>query len=244
MADAAERETVVVWFRNDLRTADNAALNAAAETGQPLVCIYVRDANCPARPTGAAQQWWLHHSLAALDSKLRLLGGKLVLKTGSTPGVLENAIAEANAGRVFWNRRYDPAVTGFDASIKISLRQRGLDVRTFDGQLLHEPTQVKTGAGNHFKVYTPFWRALNALPDPRPPHTAPVKLPDGSDRLVSERLEDWNLLPTNPDWAGGMKEEWTPGEDGAQARLDAFLNGAIDGYADDRNIPGHMWSPK
>ncbi len=231
---------VIVWFRNDLRIADNAALNAAAETGLPVVCLFIRDPMSPVRELGAAQQWWLHHSLAALDLKLRSIGGSLVLKSGAAPDVIDALIAGTGAAHVFWNRRYDPAAIPLDASIKASLKQRGINVRTFDGQLLHEPTQVKNGAGNHFKVYTPFWRALNALPEPRPPFAAPVKLSDGSARLVSERLEDWNFLPTKPDWAGGMKAEWTPGEDGAQARLDAFLNGAIDGYAEDRNIPGHL----
>ena len=235
---------VIVWFRNDLRIADNAALYAAAETGLPVVCLFIRDPSGPVRQLGSAQQWWLHHSLAALNLKLLELGGSLVWKTGITADVLDTIVSETGASHVFWNRRYDPAAIPLDASIKSSLKQRGIDVRTFDGQLLHAPTQVKTGAGNHFKVYTPFWRALNALPDPRPPYAAPMKLSDGSARLVSERLEDWNLLPTKPDWAGGMKEEWTPGEDGAQARLDAFLNGAIDGYADDRNIPGHLSTSK
>jgi deoxyribodipyrimidine photo-lyase len=62
--------------------------------------------------------------------------------------------------------------------------------------------------------------------------------------LDSERLEDWKLLPEHPDWAQGMRVEWTPGEDGATARLDSFLHGSIDGYAEDRNIPGRLTTSK
>jgi deoxyribodipyrimidine photo-lyase len=53
---------------------------------------------------------------------------------------------------------------------------------------------------------------------------------------ASDRLEDWGLLPTAPDWAGGMRDEWTPGEPGAKARLDAFVDHAVR-YAEERNLP-------
>ncbi len=235
---------VIVWFRNDLRVADNAALNAAVEAGLPVVCLFIRDPSSPVRSLGAAQQWWLHHSLTALDERLWALGSGLVLKTGETAAVLDAMIAETGAAHVFWNRRYDPAAIPLDGSIKSALKARGVDVRTFDGQLLHEPTQIRTGSGGPFKVYSPFWRAFRTLPEPRPPHPAPLKLSDGSGRIQSERLEDWNLLPTNPDWAQGMKSEWTPGEEGAAARLGAFLDGAVHGYADDRNLPGQLSTSK
>ena len=244
MGEHAREGTVLVWFRNDLRVSDNAALSAAVETGLPVLCLFIQDASSPVRTLGAAQRWWLHHSLTALDVRLRTLGSRLVLKTGETSSVLDAVIAQAGATHLFWNRRYDPAAIALDASIKSTLKARGVDVRTFDGQLLHEPTQVKTGSGGPFKVYSPFWRAFNTFPEPRPPHPAPVKLLDGSARIHSEQLDDWNLLPTKPDWAHGMKAEWTPGEDGAAARLDAFLHGAVHGYAEDRNLPGYLSTSK
>ncbi len=244
MPDGHKTGSVIVWFRNDLRVSDNAALDAAAETGLPVVCLYIRDPLSPVRFHGAAQQWWLHQSLVALNGKLQALGASLVLKSGDTAAILDDAILETGASHVFWNRRYDPAAIPLDSAIKTSLKARAIDVRTFDGQLLHEPTQVKTGSGGHFKVYSPFWRAFNSLPEPRLPHPAPVKLYQASVRLKSERLDDWNLLPTKPDWAGGMKLEWTPGEDGAHERLDAFLHGAVSGYAEDRNLPGHLSTSK
>ena len=236
--------SALVWFRNDLRVEDNAALNAAVETGLPVLCLFIRDVSSPVRTLGSAQQWWLHHSLTALSGKLRALGGELVLKTGDAAAVLDTVIAGSGATHVFWNRRYDPAAIPMDGSVKSALKSRGINVQTFDGQLLHEPTQVKTGSGGPFKVYSPFWRAFNTLPEPRAPYPAPLKLSNAPSRIQSERLEDWNLLPTHPDWAQGMKSEWTPGEDGAAARLDAFLHGAVHGYAEDRNLPGHLSTSK
>ncbi|MGB8818000.1 MAG: deoxyribodipyrimidine photo-lyase [Rhizobiaceae bacterium] len=240
----AKSGPAIIWYRNDLRVADNAALLAAGANGRPVVCLYVRDTASPVRARGAAQNWWLHHSLTALDEKLRALGSRLVFKSGPAQAAIKDVIAQTQAASICWNRRYDAAAIPFDSARKAEFKAEGIDVHTFDGQLLHEPTQIETGGGTPFKVFTPFWRTVCAGPEPRLPHPAPLKLIDGSQRLHSERLEDWNLLPTKPDWAGGMREEWTPGEDGAHERLDNFLHGAIDGYAEDRNVPGRLTTSK
>ena len=243
MADA-NRKPVIVWFRNDLRTADNAALCSAADTGRPVICLWIRNFDGPVRAPGAAQTWWLNHSLTALAGKLANLGVQLVLRSGNSASILDTLINETGASSVYWNRRYDPAAIPLDTSIKTALRDKGIEVRTFDGQLLHEPTQVRTGSGTPFKVFTPFWRTVRSGPEPRLPYPAPLKLSAFGDRIQSERLEDWNFLPTKPDWAGGMREEWKPGENGAFDRLADFIEGALDGYAEDRNVPGRVTTSK
>ncbi|MDP3545418.1 MAG: deoxyribodipyrimidine photo-lyase, partial [Phreatobacter sp.] len=53
----------------------------------------------------------------------------------------------------------------------------------------------------------------------------------------SETLDAWGLEPRNPNWATGFPDEWTPGEAGAQAALDTFIDGPLAGYSDDRNRP-------
>ncbi len=241
VSSAAEKP-VIIWFRNDLRVSDNLALCAAGDA--PVICLYVHDEENPVRPLGGAQRWWLNHSLVALNSSLGALGARLVLRRGAVNAVLSDIIAETGATTVVWNRRYDPAAVVVDTEIKFTLKANGVAVQSFDGQLLHEPTRVQTLGGTPFKVYSPFWRALNAGPEPREPVAAPLKLNDGSARLAQERLEDWNLLPTHPNWAGGMQDEWTPGEAGAHERLEIFLDGPVRGYADGRNIPGEASTSK
>jgi deoxyribodipyrimidine photo-lyase len=61
---------------------------------------------------------------------------------------------------------------------------------------------------------------------------APISFPDGDD------LSSWALSPKSPDWAGGIRAAWTPGEDGARARLDAFVDGTVLDYREKRNLPG------
>lgn len=239
-----ENAPAIVWFRNDLRVSDNSALCAAAQSGRPVVCLYILDTDASLRASGAAQRWWLHHSLTALSVKLKALGAELILRRGKAADVVKEVAGETGAATIYWNRRYDPSAIIIDTKLKTELKADGFEVRTFDGQLLHEPTQVKTASGTPFKVYTPFWRSFRSGPEPRPPFVSPTKLSPLSSRLHTNRLENWKLLPENPDWAAGMREEWTPGEDGAAARLDGFLHGAIDGYAEDRNIPGRLSTSK
>src|SRR5687768_429218 len=107
--------TAIVWFREDLRLADNPALFAAAETGQELVCLYVLDEKSPGiRRRGGASRWWLHHSLASLRADLEAKGARLVLRRGPAAEIVPAVAAELNSGAVFWNRRYGGAERAID----------------------------------------------------------------------------------------------------------------------------------
>ena len=229
---------VIVLFRQDLRVGDNRALAAAAETGRPVVCVFIRDdAEKGFRTRGAAKNWWLHRSLEALSAKLETLGARLLLRTGDGAAVVAGIVRDTGAGTVLWNRRYDPPAVAADKALKAALRDDGIECESFDGHLLHEPWQLKTTSGGFYKVYSPFWRALASQDEPRPPVAAPTRIRSPERLPKSEPLAAWDLLPTKPDWAGEFGDVWTPGEDGAQARLKDFLSDAIRGYGEDRDRP-------
>lgn len=228
---------VIVWFRRDLRTHDNAALSAAAESGRPVVALYIREAADGTGPLGAAQAWWLHHSLTSLGKALKALGAPLILRDGEAGKVLDDLIAETGAGTIYWNRRYDPAGIRIDTDIKASLKARGLTTKSFAGELLHDPTRLLTGEKKPYRVYTPFWRAFERDGEPHEPVDAPEKLATLHPAPKSETLDDWNLLPSKPDWAATFGEVWTPGEEAALERLETFADGVIDGYQTKRDHP-------
>ena len=199
-------------------------MQAALETGAPVLPIYIHDEQSPGlRPLGGASRWWLHHSLAALERSLSALGNRLVLLRGPAPTVLSGLVEEIDAAGVFWNRRYTAAEIAVDADVKTRLRAQGLQVESFNASLLFEPWEVKSRVGEPMKVFTPFWRAALALREPASPVPAPKVVPAaglvGAFRAETS-LKALNLLPTKPDWAGGLREAWTPGEAGARARLD------------------------
>lgn len=228
---------VLVLFRHDLRIADNGALAAAADCGKPVLPVFVLDED-GARPPGAASRWWLHHSLAELAAGLKDLGTGLVLRRGRMGTVVRDILKASAADTVYWNRRYEPAAAETDGEMKVALRAGGITCQSFDGQLLHEPSRLKTGAGGAYKVYTPFWKALSAGAEPRDPIDPPRELLPFKGRPDTEKLDDWGLLPGKPDWSAGLQESWTPGERGARRQLEAFVGGKIKGYSEGRDMPG------
>ena len=219
----------IVWLRSDLRLADNPAIHAACESGAPVLIVYVRDEVTEgSRSLGRASKWWLHHSLVSLQTSVDSLGGTLVLRTGSGPDVIRQLVADTGASAVFWNRRYGLAREA-DALLKEDLRGLGLTCESFAGNLLFEPWTVRTGEGNPFKVFTPFWRAALAGEPPRAPLSPPTALQSAAG-IASETLDDWGLLPTSPDWSPGLHEMWTPGESGAHQRLEDFVRNTLKLY--------------
>lgn len=229
----------IVWFRDDLRLADNPALRAAIDRDEPIIALYLLDEESPdMRPLGGAARWWLHHSLVSLGERIAERGGQLVLRRGAAADVVPQLVADTGAGAVFWNRRYGGPGRAVDADLKASLRDDGLEVASFAASVLFEPWTVTTGSGSHFSVFTPFWKACQALPSPRAPLPEPRELTGPARRVASDDLDDWALLPTRPDWAGGLRETWEPGEPAARARLREFLREDLDDYARGRDEPG------
>ena len=227
----------IVWFREDLRLADNPALRAAIDRGGPIVGLYVLDEQSPGiRPLGGAARWWLHHSLASLADRLAERGGTLVLRRGPAEQVVRETVADAGAGAVFWNRRYG-AAREIDARLKAGLREDDVTVASFAGSVLFEPWTVRTGGGTPFSVFTPFWRACLSLPAPRAPLPEPRTVTGPTRAPASDTLDDWGLLPHRPDWAEGLRERWEPGEPAARERLREFLDDDLGRYDRARDSP-------
>jgi deoxyribodipyrimidine photo-lyase len=227
---------VLFWFRDDLRLADNPGLAAAAASGKPVITVFVLDEESrDARPLGGACRWWLDKSLASLGERIAAKSGRLVLRKGAAEAVIGKLVDETGAEAVYWNRRYGPA-RKIDERIKAGLKTSGIAVESFNGALLAEPFALKTGAGGDFKVFTPFWKALQASLVMQAPAAEPRSLA-AIDGVPSDELADWGLHPENPDWSGGLAETWTPGELGARKRLREFLKNGIAGYSEGRDRP-------
>lgn len=228
----------IVWFRSDLRLSDNPALIKALEAGRAIVPVFVLDEDTKGlRRLGGASRCWLHHSLTALDASLRRIGSTLILRRGPAERVIAGLAAECGAEAVFWNRAYDQAPRERDGRLKKSLSERGLAVESFKANLLFEPWEVATQSGDAFKVFTPFWRACRARPAPALPLASPECLPAPKTWPAGDPLASWRLLPTAPDWSGGIRAAWTPGEDGARERLTHFVDEALEHYREARDRP-------
>ena len=230
--------TTLVWFRQDLRIADNPALTAALAAKTAVVPVYIyAPAEEGAWQPGAATRWWLHHSLARLNEELQGCGSQLcVVASDDSLRTLMELARACGATRVVWNRRYEPAVIARDQKIKTALRDAGYVTESYNSALLHEPWTLKTKAGGPFQVFTPFWRAALALEDPGALLLEPTALPAPTKWPRSTPLTDLKLLPTT-DWAAGLRSEWTPGSASAQRLLQHFLEEAFDDYPTGRDRP-------
>lgn len=225
----------ILWFRKDLRLADNPALNAAVEHGRVVpVYIWAPDEEKPWQP-GGASRWWLHQSLASLSLQLAERNSQLILRCGPSLEMLQELIEATGATTVYWNRRYEPAFVQRDKKIKQKLQGAGLTVESFNGSLLFEPWEIETKQGDPYKVFTPFWKSCLARGDNHEPLKAPKVLPAPDAWPESEELDEWQLEPTIP-WDDGMREFWDVGTDAANKQLKQFAKKSAADYEDQRNL--------
>jgi len=228
---------VLLWFRLDLRLADNPALAAAAKAGGPVVPLFIWSPEEEGEGApGGASKWWQHQSLQALDEQLREIGSRLIFRRGPTLEALRALAKETGAAAVVWNRRYEPAVMRRDAKLTEALSGDGLEPESFNAALLREPWTIQNKSGKPFQVFTPFWKHCLARPDPDEPSPAPKYLPAPVKWPKSLALVELGLEPKT-NWAEGMRAAWQPGEAGATANLRGFLARAFDGYPHRRNRP-------
>jgi deoxyribodipyrimidine photo-lyase len=227
----------ILWFRLDLRLADNPALQAALRHGGGVIPVFIwaPKEESPWEP-GAASRWWLHHSLAELSCRLESLGSRLILRRGPAVATLRELARQYKATAIFWNRRYEPAVIARDHIVKQTLREAGLKTESFNGALLHEPWTIENQSGKPFQVFTPFWKKCLTQAEPSSPVAAPKRLPAPPSWPKSLHLDELNFLP-KLNWADGFATEWKPGEAGARDALNRFLADAVDNYTVQRNLP-------
>jgi deoxyribodipyrimidine photo-lyase len=222
----------LVWFRQDLRLADNPAFIEACTHHQFVIPLYIYDEKNSV--LGRAQAWWLHHSLTALSSSLHHLGLHLILCKGNPLEIILDLVKKVGVDTVYWNRCYEPIAIAGDKKIKVTLLEKGIEVISSNGSLLHEPWTIKNKNDDFFKVFTPYWKhcrqALHI-----PPSQGLTNRPKGI-AIQSDELEALGLLPT-PNWAARFPDFWTPGEAGAQNRLQAFINEHLTDYKKNRDVP-------
>lgn len=193
---------ILVWFRRDLRLADNPALSWAADTGRPVIPVFVLEAG----DYGGASRWWLHGSLSALGKALERLNSRLILRRGPAVRTIATLAQETKAAAIAWNRLYDSGAR--DGKIEAHCRENGMEPRSFNASLLFEPWTVRTAQGSPYRVFTPFWRQCLRL-EPEPPSLAVT----GSTRVVAgeRRARTLESEKPAPGLGGGLPRRMAAG---------------------------------
>jgi deoxyribodipyrimidine photo-lyase len=221
----------IVWLRRDLRFGDQPAFHAAAQAG-PVIPVFVLDDDAPGEHAlGGAARWWLHHSLESLSRDLEKRGSKLVLRRGDFVGEITRLATEVGAKSVHAIRHYEPWWRKAQGKLASEI-----DLVLHDGNYLLPVGAVRSGSGDPYKIYTPFSKAVLENMPPRDPLPVPQSIPAPDSWPASERLGEWGLLPTNPDWSTGLRAFWEVGEGAAHERLGEWTEMVAD-YDENRNLP-------
>ncbi|WP_299731660.1 deoxyribodipyrimidine photo-lyase [uncultured Tateyamaria sp.] len=226
---------IILWFRRDLRISDHPALSAACASGRPVIPLVIRDAAVD--ELGAAPKWRWGLGAAHLGQTLKDKGSRLICRSGDAGAVLRDVIAETGAGAVFWSRLYDPAAVARDTEIKASLKDHGIEARSFGGHLMFEPWTVETKTGGYYKVYTPMWNAVK-MRDVDAPLPAPGRIPAPETWPESEDIDNWRLGAAMNRGAEIVRPHVRLGESAAQSRLGSFMAHKVATYVQGRDLPG------
>ena len=224
--------TVIMWFRQDLRLSDNPALLNAIQQGRVLPVFILDEGNDWS--IGGASRWWLHHSLLALNESLQ---GNLWILRGDAAELLPQLAREHSASYAFWNRCYEPSIIRRDSLIKEQLTADGITATSSNGSLIWEPWENLKQDGTPYKIFTPFYKYAIANNPPAAPSPAANANFDTVKCLQGKnRIDDLNLLP-EINWYEQIASQWQPGELGARQRLQNFTENGLYDYRDGRDYP-------
>jgi deoxyribodipyrimidine photo-lyase len=228
----------IVWFRRDLRLADQPALSAAcAECDEVIPFFVFDDPLLQSREFGAACVNFMLGSLSELASSLADRGLSLEWRRGEPVEEVARAARDWKADVVYWNRDYEPRAQVRDQQVRRQLERMGVSVRTFKDHVVFEAREIRSSTGEPLQRYSAYrarwwahWRAAKptALSVPTaPPASKRAAVPPSGPLPSAEELGYASLSP----WIA-------PGERRAWERLRRFCNGPLHRYGTGRNVPG------
>jgi deoxyribodipyrimidine photo-lyase len=207
----------VVWFRRDLRLADNPAWAAASERVDRVTALFVLDPSLYAAAGPARRHQLLAH-LYGLDQSLQSQGGRLLVFQGDPTDVVPQVVRAYGAVAVYANADVTPYARQRDLAVRSRL---DVDLQLWWGTLMHPPGSVTTEKGHTSRVFTPFHVKWRVQAPPKWPEARHVEIDDengdGLPRLEQQAFQ-----------AGG--------EVAAMNRLIAFAE-RVDDYEDNRDRP-------
>lgn len=167
----ATLNSVLVWFRRDLRDKDHAALAEALRRAQRVYCVFIFDRDIldvlPGAATGQDRRVaFIHESVIALDAALRARGGGLIVRHAHAMEEIPSLANELGIDTVFVNRDYEPQAKARDAAVAAALREIGIGFESCKDQVIFDGAEVLTQAGRPYTVFTPYKNAwLKRLTD-------------------------------------------------------------------------------
>ncbi len=221
-----KEKIAIVWLRRDLRTHDNPALSAAAESCERVVVLFVIDRRLlEGRFASSPRAAFMFGCLRALDLELKALGGGLCIRSGEPEDVVIGLAQEFEVAEVYWSSDVSRFARRRDQRVTEGLEAIGVRAIPSPGNFCADISLPRTKSGKPFTVFTPFWKAEREMPR-RVVVGAPkaLRLPEGLD---------CGELPAHSDLSEYLREpSCEPGEAAARAALDRWIDGPIDSYVE------------
>lgn len=211
-----------MWFRRDLRLADNPALSEANSAADQVVPLFVFDPRLW-HPAGPSRRAYLLASLEALSNSI----GGLVVRCGDPATVVAQVVRETGATSVHSAADFNPYGSQRDATAELALSQQGVALVRTGSPYAVSPGRVLNQQDDGYQVFTPFsrvWRAHGW----REPDRTPTDL----NWDCSPRSDEWPTCELPADLA--LPEA---GEKAARRQWLAFVADGLTGYGDDRDRP-------
>ena len=216
--------TTVMWFRRDLRLADNPALlSAVAEAGGTgVVPLFVLDPSLSLH-AGPARCAYLAASLTDLGDRV----GGLQLRRGDPVREVVAVARAASATTVHIAEDFGPRGRQRDLDVEVALSHHGVELVRTGSPYAVPPGRVVTRSGQPYQVFTPYsraWRDHGWPPPPNAPRAVSWRRPLDSHQLDIVPVPDGLQLPR-------------AGESAARRRWHEFVGKGLDDYAVARDRP-------
>ncbi|WP_030167264.1 cryptochrome/photolyase family protein, partial [Spirillospora albida] len=212
--------TSIMLFTRDLRIRDNPAL-AAACRAEHVVPVFVLDEEILKGSFAVPNRVrFLLESLADLRASLRRLGGDLVVRRGDPVTEIARLVQRTGAETLCLADER----SAFGRRRLAGLRALGLDVSAHPGITVVPPGELVPVGGDHYRVFTPYWRAWEAARW-RPIADAPkaLRLPPGVEPGEIPGAADLVSGVPSPDVASG-------GEGAGRRRMAKWLRDSAADY--------------
>ena len=232
--------TVIVWFRNDLRLLDNRVLRRAAEQSDRLLCVYVHDPR-----HDAVTRWgfprmdrhrrvFLADTLRDLEASLARLGQRLWVVHARAGEALPRLAQSVEATRIVCEHIAAPEEERDVADI----RAAGLEVETLWQSSLLDPDDLPFDITALPQIFTVFRKRIEAeAVQPRPPEPVPAELPDPVSRLPTPSLREISSIeqalgsiPAADDDRSSFPHahrDFRGGESAALSHVERYFEGAL-----------------
>jgi deoxyribodipyrimidine photo-lyase len=245
-------ETIIVWFKTNLRLTDNEALYAACQSNAQVIPVYCFDhshftkTRFETKKTGNFRAAFLLESLANLDENLRKLNSGLVILKGKPEDELYKIAESYKATKIYAQQEISHEEQATEKRVKAALQKLNCEFKTFESNCLYLENQLPFGRNELPDVFTHFRKLVEKLTKVEHPLPQPSKINTPKiEQPIFPTLQDLDLTKIEPDNRAALA--FKGGETEALARLKHYFEEtkAISTYKETRNgLIGANYSSK